>query len=102
MEREDSSLGDTALREAWEEVGLTRKNVDVWTVMDPIPGRVLTGPTLITPVVAEIHQDLKELVINTREVEEVFRERLSSPVERSSSPSPSGRNSLKYPRVLTG
>ena len=72
VEREDTSLVDTALREAWEEVGLTRKNVDVWTVMDPIPGRVLTGPTLITPVVAEIHQDLKELVINTREVEEVF------------------------------
>ena len=78
MEREDTSLVDTALREAWEEVGLTRENVDVWTVMDPIPGRVLTGPTLITPVVAEIHQDLKELGAPARHSPNSRAERLGA------------------------
>ena len=72
VEEGDRNIVDTALRETFEEVGVLKENVEVWSVMDPVRGRVVTGPSVITPVVGQIHQDISQLVINESEVEEVF------------------------------
>ncbi len=65
----DASMVDTALREAWEEVGIAQSTVDVIGVLDD-----LQTPTgfVITPVVGVI-EHLSELSINAHEVAEVFQ-----------------------------
>lgn len=67
---EESAI-DTALRETEEEIGLSRKDIDVWGTMAPVQGR--NKDMLITPVVGEIKNfDEKNLIPNVHEVEEVF------------------------------
>ena len=59
---------EAALREAEEEVGLSRKHVEVFGMLDPY----LSGSGYrITPVVAEIHPPF-ELTINRHEVADTF------------------------------
>jgi len=77
MEDADSTLVETALREAWEEVGLDREKVDIWGQMMPVPTRTNTGVGLVTPVVVTVRQELEELTINQEEVQEVFTVKLS-------------------------
>ena len=59
---------EAALREAEEEVGLSRKHVEVFAMLDPY----LSGSGYrITPVVAEIHPPF-DLTINHHEVADTF------------------------------
>jgi 8-oxo-dGTP pyrophosphatase MutT (NUDIX family) len=59
---------EAALREAEEEVGLSRKHVEVFGLLDPY----LSGSGYrITPVVAEIHPPF-DLTINHHEVADTF------------------------------
>jgi 8-oxo-dGTP pyrophosphatase MutT (NUDIX family) len=64
----DSSLVETALREAHEEIGLLKENVEVLGVLDDIP-----TPTgfVITPVVG-LMAVRPHLKLNSNEVAEVF------------------------------
>ncbi len=69
VEPEDESLVETALREAYEEVGLQRQHVDViGTLPDYLTG---TG-YLVTPVVALVHAPF-ELQADPNEVAEIFQ-----------------------------
>ena len=77
MEEGDSSLMETAAREAWEEVGLLKEKLDIWGYMPPVPTRINGGEGLVTPVVALVRQELEELIINEGEVQEVFTVKLS-------------------------
>lgn len=67
---EDSGFIDCALRETEEEVGLTRKRLNVWG-----SGTLITPPhtAAIMPVVAAVNDfSLQELKLNADEVEEAF------------------------------
>ena len=77
MEEGDSSLVETALREAWEEVGIDREKVDIWGQMQPVPTRIHAGDGLVTPVVAVVRQELGDLTMNRGEVKEIFTVKLS-------------------------
>ncbi len=65
----DVSIEDTALREAFEEIGLHRSSVSITGILDDI-----TTPTgfVITPVVGVVC-GLPDLSISPEEVEEVFQ-----------------------------
>ncbi|XP_018782551.1 PREDICTED: nucleoside diphosphate-linked moiety X motif 8 isoform X1 [Bactrocera latifrons] len=67
---EDSDFIDCALREAEEEVGLTRNRLNIWgsgTLITP------SHTAAIMPVVAAVNDfNLKELKLNADEVEEAF------------------------------
>lgn len=65
----DSSLVDTALREAHEEVGLMPNAVHTIGLLDDIP--TVTEETIVTPVVGVVHA-LPELSANPGEVARIF------------------------------
>ena len=69
MDPEDGDLIHTALREAWEEVGIPRTSVEVMGMLDDLP-----TPTgfVITPVVGLLEK-LPALSPNSTEVAEVFQ-----------------------------
>lgn len=48
--RHDTCAEDTALRETEEELGIDRRQFQVWSKLPALPGR--DGKSLITPVVA--------------------------------------------------
>jgi 8-oxo-dGTP pyrophosphatase MutT (NUDIX family) len=72
--RVDDSPRDAALREAEEEIGLSRDAVDVIGQLDTM--HTVSGPFLIAPFVGLIEQ-LPSLVPDPREVERVFDVALS-------------------------
>ena len=73
MDPDDSNVVRTALREAWEEVGIPASSVEVAGVLSDLP-----TPTgfIITPVVGIIQQ-LPSLSVNLDEVADVFQVPLS-------------------------
>jgi 8-oxo-dGTP pyrophosphatase MutT (NUDIX family) len=68
MEPEDPSLRDTALREAWEEVGLATEHVTILGEFDEYQS--ITG-LIVTPIVARIEMPTS-LFPNPREVAEIL------------------------------
>ena len=40
-DEDDVNIIETALREANEEIGLDKKNVEIWCSMPPIPGMII-------------------------------------------------------------
>jgi 8-oxo-dGTP pyrophosphatase MutT (NUDIX family) len=68
-EIQDSTLTDTALREAFEEVGVRSEDVDVLGLLDDFP--TATSRFVITPVVGYLHYP-PDIVVNPREVEEII------------------------------
>ncbi|MEN9868144.1 MAG: hypothetical protein RL748_3734 [Pseudomonadota bacterium] len=68
-EPEDGSAIETALREAYEEVGLHRRHVDV---MGTLPDYLTGTGYLVTPVVALVHAPF-ELQADPHEVAEIFQ-----------------------------
>lgn len=69
MDPEDGTITHTALREAWEEIGIPGSAVAVVGLLND-----LSTPTgfVITPVIGVIDR-LPELRVNKAEVDEVFR-----------------------------
>ncbi|MFX0025281.1 MAG: NUDIX hydrolase [Candidatus Hermodarchaeota archaeon] len=65
----DTSLEDTALREAEEEIGLLRKNVKIIGCLDDFPTMT---KFVITPYVAIINKDQK-LIKDDREVQKILK-----------------------------
>lgn len=68
IEDGDRSPQDTALREAFEEVGLDRKTVNVLGGIEPIPA--IDG-SLVYPIIVETSASLEDLKVNPTEVESV-------------------------------
>jgi 8-oxo-dGTP pyrophosphatase MutT (NUDIX family) len=68
VDDQDQSPEDTALREAFEEVGLPRRTVTVLGSIDPISS--LDG-SLVYPVIASTSATVEQLKINDAEVETV-------------------------------
>ncbi|XP_032674684.1 nucleoside diphosphate-linked moiety X motif 8 isoform X2 [Odontomachus brunneus] len=68
-DKEDSDLIETALRETWEELKISRDKIDVWT-----EGNMIGKTTVnVMPVLAYIGEIVVEdLEINQDEVEEAF------------------------------
>ena len=73
-EEQDEDRIDTALREAEEEVGLSRELVDVLGLLDDFP--TVTGDTIVTPVIGVV-RELPELVPEPSEVARIFKVPLS-------------------------
>lgn len=69
----DADLAETALREAEEEIGLRRENVDLLGAMEPVP--TVTG-FVIRPIVARIAPP-ETFRLNAFETAEVFEAPLS-------------------------
>lgn len=71
QDMKDKNFEETALRETEEELGLDRKNVQIWGAGNLI---VTGGDTCVMPVIGRIKGDLdlNDLHINPNEVEEVF------------------------------
>lgn len=68
LEEGDRSPPDTALREAFEEIGIARDTVTVLGCIDPIPA--IDG-SLVHPVLAQTSASMEDLAINKSEVESV-------------------------------
>jgi 8-oxo-dGTP pyrophosphatase MutT (NUDIX family) len=68
-ETQDASLTDTALREAFEEVGVRCEDVDVLGLLDDCV--TATSSFVITPVVGYLRYP-PDIVINPQEVKEVI------------------------------
>lgn len=73
----DQNLQDTALRETFEEIGISPENIDIWAQIPGMPDRF--GKMLINPFVAELYPkgnapSPKEFLkhINRDEVDQVF------------------------------
>lgn len=61
----------TALRETFEEIGLSSKKIEIWGTGPAVPGR--NNTMMITPVIGSVSELKQEdLKINIREVLEVF------------------------------
>lgn len=77
VEDSDTSAVNTALREVEEEIGLKGEIVDVLGQLSPVPGR--NYRSLVTPIIGYCGAvDIKNLKINTKEVNEVFAVSLAS------------------------
>lgn len=74
----DADLEDTALREAWEEIGLARRRVEIIGQLDPLA--TMTSGAHITPFVGVVHGPLT-LVPAAEEVAAILHVRLSELLE---------------------
>jgi nudix motif 8 len=73
----DTDMSHTALREAFEEIGLLPHSVDLWGQMGLLPSR--NYEIAITPVIGFCGEiDMTSLKLNHSEVEEVFSATVSS------------------------
>lgn len=80
IEDQDSGPIDTAVREAWEEVGIPRDSVEVLGGLEPVaPGR---PGTIIVPVVARIDRPA-ELTLQVEEVAAVLEPTLAELADES-------------------
>ncbi|VWX56258.1 8-oxo-dGTP pyrophosphatase MutT, NUDIX family [Burkholderiales bacterium 8X] len=68
VDPEDANLAAAALREAWEEVGLSADHVEV---LGSLPTYTTVTSFVVTPVVAMVHPSF-ELAINPHEVAAAF------------------------------
>lgn len=67
----DETPVQTALRETFEEIGLSPKKIEVWGQGPAVPGR--NNKILITPVIGSVSNlSDEDLSINIKEVAEVF------------------------------
>ena len=63
---------DAALRESYEELGLDKKDIEIWTSLPSMASKDIDG-TAVTPVVGIVRNfDLSKLVLNPDEVCDVF------------------------------
>ena len=63
---------EAALRESYEELGLDKNDVEIWTCLPALASRDEDG-TAVTPVVGKVKNfDVSKLVLNTNEVCDVF------------------------------
>lgn len=69
VEKEDNSLIDTALREAFEEIGLSRESV---TVAGQMPSYQTISGFQVTPIIAIVAKS-QTYLIDKNEVTEVFQ-----------------------------
>ena len=68
VDPEDANIAAAALREAWEEVGLSARYIEV---LGSLPTYTTVTSFIVTPVVALVRPDF-ELAINPYEVAEAF------------------------------
>ncbi|MBO9515136.1 MAG: CoA pyrophosphatase [Variovorax sp.] len=68
VDPEDANISAAALREAWEEVGLSAEYIEV---LGTLPTYTTITSFIVTPVVALVRPDF-ELAINPHEVAEAF------------------------------
>jgi len=68
VDPEDANIAAAALREAWEEVGLSAHYIEV---LGSLPTYTTVTSFIVTPVVALVQPDF-ELTINPHEVAEAF------------------------------
>jgi len=66
----DSSLVATAIREAWEEIGLAQERVEILGLLPPV--FTVVSNFLIVPVVAYLPNGLGQLVLQPAEVAELL------------------------------
>lgn len=76
---EDATLVETALREAWEEIGIPRERVRVLGLLAPV--FTVVSNFLITPVVGWLGDDPLALTPNPDEVDEVIEAPLAALAE---------------------
>ncbi|XP_067658472.1 mitochondrial coenzyme A diphosphatase NUDT8-like isoform X1 [Haliotis asinina] len=77
MDDTDRDPVHTALRETWEELGISMETVDVWGTMMDLPTRVPGGK--VTPVIGYCGEvDVNRLSISEDEVELVFTRTIKS------------------------
>ncbi|XP_046551186.1 mitochondrial coenzyme A diphosphatase NUDT8-like isoform X2 [Haliotis rubra] len=77
MDDTDRDPVHTALRETWEELGITMETVDIWGSMMALPTRVTGGK--VTPVIGYCGEvDVDGLTISEDEVELVFTRTIKS------------------------
>ena len=63
---------DAALRESYEELGLDKKDIEIWTCLPALASKDEDG-TAVTPVIGKVKNfDKSKLVLNTNEVCDVF------------------------------
>ena len=67
-ETHDKNIKHTALRETFEEIGVSREQIQLWGFLDGLPS--ISG-FHVTPFVGEI-KDVKKLIIDPNEVEKAF------------------------------
>lgn len=67
-ETQDKNIKQTALRETYEEIGVSEERIQLWGLLDGQPS--ISG-FHVTPFVGEI-TDVSDLVIDENEVEKVF------------------------------
>jgi 8-oxo-dGTP pyrophosphatase MutT (NUDIX family) len=67
-EAHDKNIKHTALRETFEEIGVSREQIQLWGFLDGLPS--ISG-FHVTPFVGEI-KDVKKLIIDPNEVEKAF------------------------------
>lgn len=92
----DRDLIHTALRETFEEIGLSEDCVDVWGTLPASPSRVQLGRKnggWVTPVLGYCKDiKLENLTLNKTEVEEVFVRKISTLCD----PSNQGSTQFRY------
>lgn len=67
MDPTDEDITYTAIRETYEEIGLSKSCVNVWGHMTQVPSR--EGGVMVTPVLATCGEvNIKDLVLNPHEV----------------------------------
>ncbi|XP_048241133.1 mitochondrial coenzyme A diphosphatase NUDT8-like isoform X1 [Haliotis rufescens] len=75
MDDTDRDVVHTALRETWEELGITMETVDVWGAMMDLPSR----ENRVTPVIGHCGEvDVEGLTLSEDEVELVFTRTVKS------------------------
>ena len=67
-EAHDKNIKHTALRETFEEIGVSKEQIQLWGFLDGLPS--ISG-FHVTPFVGEI-KDVKKLIIDPNEVEKAF------------------------------
>lgn len=95
----DANMIETALRETWEELGIPKEKVDVWTEASYIPKTDIN----VKPILGYIGEVVvEELKINRNEVEEAFVVTLQQLCEPEMFRYTRFRNGITLPTYLGG